>query len=339
MTSLERVLAALRGEAADRRAFTLMLSLYGARLSGCPVREYFSDPKLYLDGQNEVARRLDPDILFTPFALPLEALAYGGEAVWFDRFPPNLRKPPFRDADRVQPLGEGLLTAPGMAYLLDATALLARAHGREKPVCAVVTAPVDLPAMLLGIEGWLEVLLFQPDRTETLLDLARDHFLRLTSAFFAAGAAFVACPVMFANLRLITADLLERRILPALAQAFGQAQGPVVFHHGGSRILDHLRRYADLPNVAGFVLDPRDNLAQARDLLGPGRLMLGNLNGPALSRMSPGDAHAMAATILAERAQDRCFVLASGHADVPFDTDLETLLAVRRAVRDSGGVA
>ncbi len=291
MTSLERVLAALRGEAADRRAHTLTLSLYGARLSGCPMRDYFSDPRRYLEGQNEVVRRLDPDILFTPFALPLEALAYGGEAVWFDRFPPNLRKPPFRDADQVQPLGEMLLAAPGMAYLLDATTLLARAHGGEKPVCAVVTAPVDLPAMLLGIEGWLEVLLFQPDRAEALLDLARDHFLRLTAAFFAAGAAFVACPVMFANLRLVTSGLLEGRILPALARAFGQVQGPVVFHHGGNRILDHLPHYAVLPNVAGFVLDPRDNLAQARDMLGPGRLMLGNLNGPALSRMQSGDVY------------------------------------------------
>ena len=234
MTSLERVLAALRGEAADRRAHTLTLSLYGARLSGCPMRDYFSDPRRYLEGQNEVVRRLDPDILFTPFALPLEALAYGGEAVWFDRFPPNLRKPPFRDANQVQPLGEGLLAAPMVAYLLDATVLMVQAHGREKPVCAVVTAPVDLPAMLLGIEGWLEILLFQPDWAEALLDLAQDHFLRLTAAFFAAGAAFVACPVMFANLRLVTPGLLEGRILPALARAFGQVQGPVVFHSRSS---------------------------------------------------------------------------------------------------------
>ncbi len=339
MTSLERVLAALRGEAADRRAHTLTLSLYGARLSGCPMRDYFSDPRRYLEGQNEVVRRLDPDILFTPFALPLEALAYGGEAVWFDRFPPNLRKPPFRDANQVQPLGEGLLAAPMVAYLLDATVLMVQAHGREKPVCAVVTAPVDLPAMLLGIEGWLEILLFQPDWAEALLDLAQDHFLRLTAAFFAAGAAFVACPVMFANLRLVTPGLLEGRILPALARAFGQVQGPVVFHHGGNRILDHLRHYAALPNVAGFVLDPRDNLAQARDMLGPGRLMLGNLNGPALSRMQSGDVYRVVSNLLAERAGDRFFILASGHADVPFDTDLETLLAVRRAVRDGGGVA
>ena len=61
MTGMERVLAALRGEPADRRAFTLALSLYGSRLSKCPTKEYFSDPRRYLEGQREVARRVGID--------------------------------------------------------------------------------------------------------------------------------------------------------------------------------------------------------------------------------------------------------------------------------------
>jgi uroporphyrinogen decarboxylase len=48
MTSMERVVAALQGEMADRRAFTLTLSLYGARLAGSSVSEYYSSPEQYL---------------------------------------------------------------------------------------------------------------------------------------------------------------------------------------------------------------------------------------------------------------------------------------------------
>ena len=125
MTSLERVLCALRGEPADRRVFTLALSLYGARLSGCPIRSYYSDPMRYLEGQREVVRFIDPDIVFAPFALPFEALAYGGEGVWLDKFPPNVRKPPFREQDPVQPLGDDLLLQQGVAYLVESTRLLA----------------------------------------------------------------------------------------------------------------------------------------------------------------------------------------------------------------------
>lgn len=338
MTSLERVLCALRGEPADRRAFTLTLSLYGARLTGCPVREYFTVPRRYLEGQREVVDLLDPDILFTPFVLPFEALAYGGEEVWLDRFAPNVRKPPFRDPDLAEPLGEGLLLDPGVGYLVEATRLLAGEFGADRPVCAVVTAPVDLPAMLLGIETWLEILLFDPERAAAFMHLSEDHFLRLTAALFDAGATFLACPVMFANLRLVTPGLLEKTILPTLARCFGLSRGPVVFHHGGNRIEDHLRHYAELPNVPGFVMDPRDSLSRAREILGPGRLILGNLSGPALVRAAPEEARALASDILADRAGDRAFILASGHADVPFDTNPDTLLAVRRAVLDAGAV-
>ena len=339
MNSLERVLCALHGEPADRRAFTLTLSLYGARLTNCPVREYFTVPRRYLEGQREVVRLLDPDILFTPFVLPFEALAYGGEEVWLDRFAPNVRKPPFRDPQLAESLGEGLLLDPGVGYLVEATRLLAGEFGADRPVCAVVTAPVDLPAMLVGIETWLEILLFDPERTAALMDLAEDHFVRLTSALFEAGATFVATPVMFANLRLVTPGLLEKTILPILSRCFGLSRGPVVFHHGGNRIEDHLQFYAHLPNVPGFVMDPRDSLSRAREILGPQRLVLGNLSGPALTRTSPDEARVQTARILADRAGDRAFILASGHADVPFDTSPETLQAVRQAVLDAGGVA
>jgi uroporphyrinogen decarboxylase len=338
MTGLERVLSALQGEPADRRAFTLTLSLYGARLTGCPVREYFTDPRRYLAGQRAVDRLLDPDILFAPFVLPFEALAYGGEEVWLERFAPNLRKPPFRDPDLAESLGEGLLLDPGVGYLLESTRLLAGEFGARKPVCAVVTAPVDLPAMLLGIEAWLEILLFDPQRFASLMHLAEDHFLRLTGALFQAGATFVATPVMFANLRLVTPDLLEKAILPSLAGAFALCPGPVVFHHGGNRIEDHLELLAGLPNVAGFVLDPRDSVSRARAVLGPQRLLLGNLDGPALARSDPERARRKAAGILVDRSADRSFVLASGHADVPYDTDPDVLLAVRQAVLDAGAV-
>jgi uroporphyrinogen decarboxylase len=339
MTGMERVLCALHGKPADRRAFTLALSLYGARLSGCPTQEYYSDPKRYLEGQRKVVRLIDPDIVFAPFTLPFEALAYGGEGVWLDKFPPNVRKPPFRGQDMPVSLGDDMFLAPGLAYLVESTRLLALEFGPSKPVCAVATAPVDLPAMLLGIEGWLETLLFDPERAARLMALAEEHFLRLTGAFFAAGAAFVAIPVMFANLRLVTPALLEDAVLPALARAFDQSAGPLVYHHGGNRILDHLQRFSSLPNVAGFLLDPRDSMSRARDILGPGRLVLGNMNGPGLARMQPDKAYASVSTLLAERASDRAFMLASSHADVPFDTSPDTLLAVRRAVVDAGAVA
>ena len=106
-----------------------------------------------------------------------------------------------------------------------------------------------------------------------------------------------------------------------------------------TRILDHLQLCSGLSNVAGFLLDPRDSLSEAREILGPQRLMLGNVNGPGLARMQPDKAYASVSTLLADRASDRNFVFASSHADILYDTGPDTLLAVRKAVMDAGEVA
>lgn len=73
MIAMERVLCALQGKPSDRRAFTLALSLYGSRLSGCPTQEYYSEPQRYLEGQREVVRLMDPDIVFAPFCPALRS--------------------------------------------------------------------------------------------------------------------------------------------------------------------------------------------------------------------------------------------------------------------------
>src|SRR5665647_578046 len=93
MTSTERVVAALQGTAADRRAFTMTLSLYGAKLTNCPLPQYYTKPECYLQGQIAVAERCKPDIIFTPFALSLEAQAFGSEIFYMEKCPPNVKKP------------------------------------------------------------------------------------------------------------------------------------------------------------------------------------------------------------------------------------------------------
>ncbi len=91
MNARQRVAAALNGEEADRRAFALTLSLYGARLTKMDAVDYFSDPKLYAAGQRAVVDLCAPDILFGPFAFALEAEAFGAIVERFHDAPPGLR--------------------------------------------------------------------------------------------------------------------------------------------------------------------------------------------------------------------------------------------------------
>ena len=50
MNSATRIAAALTGEPTDRRGVNLVLSLYGARLTGAPLDRHFTDPATYALG-------------------------------------------------------------------------------------------------------------------------------------------------------------------------------------------------------------------------------------------------------------------------------------------------
>lgn len=337
MTSAQRVMAAITGEQADRRPFTLTLSLYGAALTGCPLDAYHADPAKYLQGQLAVRDAVGPDILFSPFVLPLEGRAFGCTLAAQPGGPPNVKKPAFRSVDELleHPLPRADAD-PGLAYLVESVRLMATALNEEVPVAGILTAPTDLAAMLLGIEPWLEALLFDPGTARRVLEATGAHFRSMCAAMMKAGASCIVSPIMFCNPRIINPELAGTTVLPALREAFAAAPGPVVFHHGGNPLSQYLDLFKDVPNVLGFVLDDRDSFTGARQALGPGPLLMGGLSGPHMASRPPEDIRRRTQSVLYDRRDDPRFILATSHADVPMNTPLANILAVRDAVRTHG---
>jgi uroporphyrinogen decarboxylase len=332
VTGLERVMAALTGSSADRRAVAPLLSLYGSRLAGIPTERYYRDPASYAEGQAAVAERFDPDILFGPFSLALEAEAFGAELQWPANAPPIVRRPPLsaEAAEYPRPTPE---SSASLAFMVEAVSRIAAASAGRVPAAAALTAPTDLPALLFGIDSWLEILLFRPIEAARILRMAEDHFVALASAFLAAGAAFVVVPVMFANPAILTDTLVATLTVPALSRAFARVPGPVVFHHGANPLADRIGLFSSLPQVAGFALDESDESARARAELGPDRLILGGPCGPNLRRRAPREIREDAERRLRERADDPRFVLITSAADVPWDTPEENIDALLDAAR------
>jgi uroporphyrinogen decarboxylase len=334
MNSMERVVAALQGKSSDRRAFTMTLSLYGAKLTECALRSYYSEPARYAKGQMAVAEQCKPDIIFTPFALALEAQAFGSDIVFLPKSPPNVKKPFIRNPDDI-----GKIKAPdatrqeSLLYIRGATRLLVERFKGTVPICGVLTAPVDLPAILMGIDGWLEMLLFDEEKTARTLSVVSEYFLNMANGMFEDGIDFLAMPMMFCNPGLLLEKTIENTIIPALTVMFQQLKGPIVFHHGGNPIAGYLEHYRALPNIAGFVLDPRDDFAAARKALGEDVLLLGNIDGPSMGKICPERAIDRAKKILEDRKEDRRFILATSSADVAWDTPLETITGIYELIK------
>jgi len=327
---MERIGALFTGAPIDRPPFTLTLSLYGARLTGCSCASYYSNPDAYAEGQRAVVELCSPDIVFSPFALALEAAAYGAMLDFPEDGPPYLKKPAYKSIHGlVVPRPHSISSSPHLSYLIKAAEKVVADQNGARPVAAPIVAPVDLPILLLGLETWLDMLLFKPDEARLWGQLALDHFISLSKAYSDAGINFVVTPVMLANPLIVNPDIARRTLLPVLSDAFAHARLPIVFHHGGNKLGQSLGMFRDLPNLLGFVLDERDSLVEARQQVGPDLLLLGNLNGPSIPYRSVDDIKRRTISILLDRNGDPKFIFASAGADIPYGTGKEKLVALR----------
>ena len=334
MVPLERIQAMLNGAPFDRPPYGLVTSLLGARLcagaGGIQTQSYFTSPQWFLCGQEKIVDMLDPDILFAPFVFSYYAAAFGAEIFYGGADTPSVRKPPF---DSIEALLKAPLpnaeTDPHLAYLTEATRLLAERFGDARLIVVPVITPVDLPVLLLGMENWLDALLFKKDLSQALASRLTHFFVTFITSIKNAGAGMAACPVMFANPEILDRNSIQRLILPLLGSAFEASPLPVVFHHGGNRLAPNLDMYAALPNIAGYVIDYRDTFEDARRNAGKNAVLMGNISGPHFDAMTDETIKAKLSGLTADRRNDNKWIFINSGAELPYRTHESVLRQVR----------
>ena len=338
MNSLERVLAALQNQPSDRPAFFINASLYGARLTGAGLDDHYTRAEVYAEGQMAVRETFSPDLLISPFFVPSIGEAFG--STWRARpdQAPNVVQFAARSAaDMLKlPLPE-VDSHPRLLYLRETIRILARKHAGEVPVFGVLVSPTDIPPLVIGLEAWIDALLFEPDVAQALLDRLTPFFVDLGKAMLADGATGLALTANLANGFIVTDTVAETLTLPSLRAALAELPGPVIFHHGGCPLVGQLARFQGLPNVVAYVLDVGEDLGLARRNLGPGAIVMGNLNGPGLVDLHPEEVQALCDLAFTQRGEDRQFILSTCSADIQLDTPPECITAITEAVCRAGG--
>lgn len=337
MNSLERLLAALQGEPADRPPLFLNAGLYGAKLTGAPLRDHYRNPAIYAEGQVAILETFSPDFLISPFALAGLGEAFGSRVATSLRQPPNVAAFAAESAEAALrlPLPD-VDSHPGILYLRESIRLLAGRYAGKVPVIGLLVSPVDLPPLIIGLEAWLEALLFQPEVARALLDRLTPFFATLGRAMLRDGATALALTANLTNRFIVPERVVETLGRPALKEALAEIPGPVILHHGGCPLLPHLRDFMGHPNVVGYVLDAGEDLGAARRVLGAGPLLLGNLGGPDLAELRPAEIRVLCDQALAQCGPDQQFVLATCCADIPLDTPPECIEVLTDAVCRAG---
>ncbi len=332
MNSIERIQATLTGQAVDRRAVAPVLSLYGARLTGCPLERYYTDSAAYALGQTAVLETFQPDILFSSFSFSSLAAAFGCELHFSEKQAPNVRRPALKSAEEwdtlVWPRHD---TNPHLLYFREAIQRLVSEHGSEVLVGAPIVAPFDLPALVMGIEGWLRLILTDRNRAQYVLEECVPFFVEMANSYFEAGAACVVAPCGFMSPSVVTRGIAEHFSRPALAAALPQLKGPIVLHHVGAPMLAHVDLFTGLPSTIALGLDQADDLDQTRSIVGPDLTLFSGPSGFRLQDRTAAEVESGCRALLENRRQDARFILYTCGADIPLETPPENIHALRRA--------
>ena len=335
MNGAERIAATLAGKTLDRRAFIPVLSLYGARLTDCPLYKYYSDPAAYAAGQYAVYKEFDPDIIFAPFAFALIGAAFGSDIKLSLFQPPNIKTPAVPTNNNWEEIVfPDIDTNHYLLYFRQAIMHMTNRFQGDVPIAACLPAPIDIPALILGMEGWLDLLMFKHEDAVCLLKRVNTFFTDLANRLFTDGAMVAFLPCGYASPAVMMREKVESIMRPAMKDALSQLRGPAVIHHCGAVLLDHLDILSDLPSTVGFALGYEEGLDKARRVIGPEPALLSGPHGPSLAEMDEEQVEMICRLILEERhkKQDSRFILVTLGADVPYYTPPENLHAMRKAV-------
>lgn len=332
INSCERVMNTLQGLPTDRVPVFAVLGAYGGKLAETGLKTLYSDADAYVSGQQAVQNALGFDMILATFDYSAIAEAFGGEVAWFDNQTPNMKRPAVSEASAVAGLK---LPDPRrdarLPVILSATRQLVSLYRESVPVFAAVPGPGALPALVLGLETWMETVLFDEDNARRILERTGRFFLDWVHALCEAGVTGLVVTESVASVEISTRDLFAKVFLPHLHDLFGQINAPLVFHHGGGRILHILDLLPGLPGLAGVVVGSKDDLGAARSALGTELTLIGNLDNLSLPAVSAAEIHRRSLACLKTAEPAGRYILSHSAADVPLSTPLENLQAMIEA--------
>jgi len=339
MNSLERILATLQDQPTDRPPFFINASLYGAQLTGATLDDHYNRAEVYAEGQMAVRETFSPDLLTSPFFVPAIGEAFGSRCPSRSSQAPNVVQFAARSAEEMLKLPlPDVDSHPRLLYLRETIRILTKTYAGQVPIFGVLVSPADIPPLVIGLEAWIDALLFQPEVAQALLERLQPFFVDLGQAMLDDGATGIALTANLANSFIVTDGVANTLTLPSLQRSLAQLSGPVILHHGGCPLVDQLTRFQGLPHVVAYVIDVGEDLGAARRALGPGPVVMGNLNGPGLLDLRPEEVQVLCDRAFAQRGEDRQFILSTCSADIQIDTPHACIAAITEAVCRAGGV-
>jgi len=283
INGMDRVNAAVNGEPCDRIPVFCTLFDQGAKELGLSEKEYYSKGEYVAEAQLKMREKYGYDNLWNLFYVGKDAELLGCQDILFpETGTPNVSDFVIKSYDDIAKLEipEDILSHPAFAEERKCLHILKSEAGGKYPICAYATSCMGLPAMLMGMDKWMELLLIGPeDVRDALLEKCSDFFRKRISAYREAGADFFAYSNPFGSTDTIPMKLFQSLALPWMARDLepGGTEG-VAYYCGSSRFNKVIDQVIEYLGITSFYLSPLDDVAEGKRIVAGRGLTTGVIN-------------------------------------------------------------
>jgi uroporphyrinogen decarboxylase len=283
ITAMDRLIAAANGEKSDRIPVFCNLLDQGATELGMPLKEYYSNGEYVAEGQLRMREKYGYDNLWSLFYVGKEAELLGCKSIIYaNDGPPNVGQMVIRKPEDIHKLEipDDVSAHPAFEESLKCLQILKKESDGKIPICAYLTASMSMPALLMGMEKWMDMLLSGPfDLRDELLSKTSDFFRKQLKAYRDAGANIFIYSNPFGSPYFVPAKLFENLSMPWMEKDLRDMDtSGVVYYCGGARMNQVIDRVIGNLGLSTFYLSPFDDIAEGKKIIAGRALCAGVIN-------------------------------------------------------------
>jgi MtaA/CmuA family methyltransferase len=320
MTSLERVLAIIKGEKPDYIPVFPMLNEYASKLMGISELEYYKHPELLAEGQMKLVKTFDYDFLLPFTFLAREIAALGGSVYYHEEGSPTIGGLLVKTCQDILnlPIPDFENNSETKIVLDQIRKLVTLAEGKY-PIVGVATGPFSWPTLVMGNDQWLTALFMEePEMITAVIKKAEEFVVAWANAQIKAGAHVVAVVEGSATKSVIPEDIFLSYVQPSLSRITKRITAPVLVLGVGGEFepyLTHLRQ----TGIGGVVISTDDNLKNSLEKAG-NLIIIGNVNNLEFMDYTDADIENIVKNAM-EVGKGKRFIFSSQYVLPPFVTE------------------
>lgn len=296
-TSLERLVAAANGKILDHIPVFCNLLDQGAREMGMSIEQYFSNGENVAEAQLRMLKKFGHDNVWSLFYVGKEAELFGCNKIRFaEDGPPNVEDFVIKSYDDIEKLQvpDDISTHPAFAESAKCLRILKQEVGGKTPICAYLTASMSLPALLMSMEKWIELLMIgPPDVRDLLLEKCSDFFRKEIAAYRAAGADVLVYANPYGSTDIVPMHMFRDLSMKWMKRDLEPGGvGGVVYYVGGARLNSVADQVIREIGIGTFYPGPLEDVADSMRIIDNRALCAAVINDIRLLDWTPDEVRA-----------------------------------------------